>query len=261
MSTTTDLEVFSRTGFSVVVTPAAESLKAEALEASALVARVTTDEENEIAAAALVKLKTVSREVEKARKAVKEPFFDACRSLDAKAKVFSKELLEEEHRLGRLSADFETENRENFRRIEAARAAEAERIERERRAEEERIWRAAEEAAVNAKTAAEVERIRQEAEAKAKAETERAAQALEAAAPPAPVIAKVKGVSARPEWDFEVTDVWTLARLHPGLVTVTPNRREILDVIASGVREIKGIRIFEKTQLTVRTAHSKAIEV
>lgn len=260
MSITTDLEVFSRSGFSVSVTAAAESLKDQALESSALVARVTNDEENEAAANALKRLKACTREVEKARKAIKEPFLDACRSLDAKAQAFSKELLEEEHRLGRLSADFETEKRENFRRIEAARAAEAERIERERFAKEAEIRAEEQKRLAAAQSAKEAERIRAEFEAKQNAERERAAQALEAATP-APVTTKPEGVSARAVWDFEVTDVWTLARLHPGLVTVTPNRREILDVINTGIREIKGLRIFEKTQLTVRTAHSKAIEV
>lgn len=282
MSITTDLEVFSRTGFSVSVTPAAESLKDQALESSALVARVTNDEENESAANALKRLKACTREVEKARKAIKEPFLDACRRIDAQAKEFSAELEEEERRVATLAADYATEQTRRMREIEAKRAEEAARIERERleaerkiREEQEAQARAAKaKADAEAKAArnereriaaaerakAEQERIAKEAEAMQKANSERAMQSLEASTP-APVTTKPEGVSARAVWDFEVTDVWTLARLHPGLVTVTPNRREILDVIASGVREIKGLRIFEKTQLTVRTAHSKAIEV
>ena len=256
----TDNALMVADGLKVAVTAEAVRLKDEALAVSALVGKVTNDEENNAAAQALKALKAVTRDVEKARKAVKEPFLDACRQIDEQAKTFVAELSEEEGRVLKLSADYATEQARRMREIEAARQREAARIERERLEAESKIRAEEQKRLAEAQTAKEAERIRAEFEAKQNAERERAAQALEAAAP-APVVTKPEGVSARQVWDFEVTDVWTLARLHPGLVTVTPNRREILDVIASGVREIKGLRIFEKTAITVRTAGAKPIDV
>jgi hypothetical protein len=186
----------------------------------------------------------------------------------------------------------EQQRQADLRRIEEARIAEQRRLEEEarkvREAAEDEARRIAEEqrrlkdAAKAAKTAAERKRLAEDqktlqsdfeaAEAKRKAEEARlkaeqarqdglAAQAREAVGPQA-VIAKAKGQVAKPVWSWEVTDVWKLVRMHPGLVRVEPNKEEIRAAIDSGVREIHGLRIFEEVKSYVKaTGQTKAIDV
>lgn len=84
------------------------------------------------------------------------------------------------------------------------------------------------------------------------------------APPPAPH--RVEGVSSRPVWDFEVTDIHLLSNLHPGFVRIEPNRQEILDALArmsaTGIEpKVAGLRVFQRVQISTRTIKPKTITV
>lgn len=116
-----------------------------------------------------------------------------------------------------------------------------------------------------AEEAERLERERQAAAAKAAAEeqaaTERAAQAQEMLGGQAMPI-QAAGQSSKPSFDFEVVDVWKLARSDPGFVKVEPVRSAILAAINEyGRKEIAGVRIFEVVKTRVNTRGSRVIEV
>jgi hypothetical protein len=71
---------------------------------------------------------------------------------------------------------------------------------------------------------------------------------------------RAEGQSVRQDWDFEVTDVWLLARMHPGCVEVRPRRREIIDLLRTG-NQLAGIRAFQVVRSTTRTVKQKEVEV
>ena len=116
----------------------------------------------------------------------------------------------------------------------------------------------------------EAERQRLEAEAKAKAaELERslANQQQELAAlAPVPVAPRAAGQSAKAVWMHEVTDIWALARVHPGLVKIEPRKAEIAEVInaqaMSGQKpQIAGLRIWEDVAVSVRQGKGRTLDV
>jgi len=184
----------------------------EALDRAALIGKVETGPQNDVAVKAHIGLKRVSAAFEKARKALKEPIIEAGRQLD---RTVATELVEVEKEIGRLAnltaafameerrriAEEQEAQRRELARIELERIAELARIERERqdaerkaaeqiaaaareekRIEDHRI--AAEHAAIAAEQAA--QRAAEEAtnapqrEAAAKAAQEAAAARIEA---------------------------------------------------------------------------------
>jgi hypothetical protein len=183
----------------------------------------------------------------------------------ADAERKAREIAEAE---ARAKADAERRARE------AANAAERAKIQAEQRAREEAaaIERAKVEAESRAREeAAAAERAKAESEAKAKdAELARslANQQQELAAlAPAPVAPRAAGQSAKVVWMHEVTDIWALARVHPGLVKIEPRKAEIAEVInaqaMSGQKpQISGLRIWEDVAVSVRQSKgTKAIDV
>jgi len=264
----------------------AVALRDAALEKSALIGAVKTSAMNEAAAECLREIEPIIRATEKARKAVKEPFLEACRQIDKSAAQFVEELQAEQLRLRTATGNFAQEQLEIARKAERERQAELDRLERERQTELKRIAdeAAAEEQkrqeenrrlqaeAAAAKSKADRERIAKEqtelakkraAEDAARAEeakrqSELAAQAVLAVGPQKE-IAKADGQSVKEEWDYEVTDIWTLARMHPGFVKIEPRRAEILSVLAMGTRDIKGLKIFSK--ITQRFTKGQVIDI
>lgn len=277
-----DLVLFHADLRAVKPTPEAERLKAEALECSALIGAVTDESTNAGAVEALKSLSKVIKAVESARKSVKEPFLEMGRRIDATAKAFVEDLAAEQSRISKESADWQTEQTRRMREIEEARAKEAARIERERQEELRKIdeARIAAEHAAQLKAQEEARAARNEqeriaAEARAKVESERIAKEADAAAkraeeltkqqveslPPPALPTKAEGQIVREEWNFEVTDIWLLVRMHPGFVRVEVNRQEIKEAIARGARSIQGLRIYHETKVSVRTGKEKAIDV
>lgn len=151
----------------------AQRIKAEALEKSAMVARVTNAEEQAPAVEAQQAIAQTLSLVEKSRVACKAPALEFGKKVDEAARSFAAELKEEQLRLARLVGDFV--------QLEQAKAAAAERV---RRLEEGRIEREKQEAILKAaREAAERERVLSEAaERELQAERDRQRIANEAAA-------------------------------------------------------------------------------
>lgn len=150
-------------------------------------------------------------------------------------------------------------------------AEERARIEQERRENEAKVG-----AAAAAEAAA---KAQQEAEARAEAERQRIAAAAEAAAKEAAEIAvarasiqvenlggpaervRSEGQTVKTEIEFETTDIHLLYRHHPNCVTLTESRQAIRDLINAGVRQIKGVRMWEATKVSTRQRQPKTITV
>jgi len=216
-------------------------LRERALEESALIGKIEDPDDNAEVTRAMRSLKVWRDAVESARKKTKEPFLDMGRKIDARAKEFCADVDEELLRLSNIAIEYQTEQRREAARREAARRDELDRIEREKRAA---IIEAARQPDATPERLAAIE--------------ERAEQEAEAAGPPVEA-PKAKGQVVKPDWDFEVTDIWKLLREHPTLCNVEPRRADILLQVRAGRRELAGCRIFETMKVTTRAG--RAIDV
>jgi len=239
-----------------------------ALEASALVGRVTDSGEQDRAVQAQIQLDTLRREVEAARKAVKAPVLDLSREIDRVASEWLAEVEDESLRVSRLVADYQAAEIKRREAAERSARLEAERIERERREQEEAVAQQIErerQAALAAATSIEqqdeidrvaCERQREEQE-RLQADARRQQMELVAAIKPPD---RAEGQSVRQDWDFEVVDIWQLARMHPACVEVKARRSEILGLLRTG-HTLAGIRAFLVVKSTTRTAKRVEVEV
>lgn len=228
--------ILAGSGYELTVAPEAEQLKADLLTRAAAITRVSGPDENEAARAEIKALAAMRNQVEKSRKAVKEPVLQVGRDIDAKAKVFVAEIDAEEKRVsglvGAYAAEVERERQKALREMEAKRGEEekARRAEAEAAAAAERARIAAEQAAWEATDeaqSAQAEEAARIAEAQAKAAAEEKAR-LEAGKP---ILAPAPAAGVRFAWDFEVVDIHRLAQAHPELVRMEARRADILEVI------------------------------
>lgn len=268
------LTVSGFTAPTVHLAQSALDAKATALADARGILTVTSDMDAVLAGDSLTTIKGLLKACETGRKAIKEPVLELGRKIDATAAEYAAELVAESDRLSRLVSAHVEKKRREAEEIERKRQAELRRIEEERLAAEREAKRKADEEAARlareaqaaidaAKNAEEAERIKQravEAAERAKAEQERAAIAAEEAAKAraaqvmnAPVKAapKIAGVSVRPVWKFEVTDIRALYAARPDLVLLTPMVRDINAAIADGV-EIPGIKAWQESEARVR---------
>lgn len=217
----------------------AHALKTDALEKAALVGRVTCAEEQQAAVDAQTAIATVLKETEKARVACKEPVLDFGRRIDATAKTFIADLREEEIRLATLVGDFQ--------QLEAARVRAEQTKENERLRQVERDRQAA---LSQANSHEEMEAVQ-----------ERFDRQVAEEARPVIAPARVEGQIVREEWEVTVTDVWALARAHPGCVKIEPRMAEIKAMLDSG-QKVAGVLAKKVTKAGVRAMrHPAAIEV
>lgn len=153
----------------------------------------------------------------------------------------------ERERVAAEEASFLTESEED-KRVADERAAlvEKARLEAERAAEVERV-RIADEARLRAQEA-ETERQRVADENARRAEESRQAFKLAQAAM---TVAKPTGVTITDEWTFEVLDLKQLAQ-NWQFVRCEANISEINSAIKAGVREIPGLRIFNRPKTITR---------
>lgn len=165
---------------SITFPPQAHELKRVALEQSALIGKVETPEENEIAFKAQSTLADIRKLVEKARVAAKEPVLEFGKRIDATVKKFVEEVTAEEWRVSQLIGDFQQLELAKQRAAEQAARLEAEQIERQKQAELRRI--AEEQVAEQRRRDAELRRVTEEAAAaKCKLDAEAAAISKQAA--------------------------------------------------------------------------------
>jgi hypothetical protein len=241
----------------------------DAIAGAALIGRVTNAQENLTAVEAQRGIMSLTREVENARKKIKEPILDLSRRIDATARAAVQPLEVALMPLCDMLSDFAGAERERARveaeRIEAERqtalraaaelAAAAERAIRE----EERLrtmaaTTRAEEDRIAAEAAAARERAMQQQVRAIEIAGERAAFDTQAHAP-----ARADGQTVRMEWEVTVNDIWALARGHPACVRIEPRLTEIKSLLDLGTK-IAGVSAKRVPVVSVRTAH-KHIEV
>lgn len=212
----------------VSISAEAEQQKELALQSAALIGKVTNPAEQEKAVAAQVELKTLLTTVEKSRKVAKEPVLEYGRKIDDAAKMFSKDLNDEMMRISLLVGDYQA--------LEAARAQAAQKAENDRLAALEREKNAE---LANAGTHEQLDAIQEKFNERARSESV-------AIAP-----TRVEGQHVSQDWEITVTDIWALARAHPGMVRIEPLMSEIKAALKAGAK-ISGITAKPITKATVR---------
>ena len=145
------------------------AMREAAFAGTALVGKVTTDEQNEAATLAVAPLTDFKNHVNKAHKEAKEPYLRVCQLLDETKRTLLDGVFAEENRICILTGNYKQEQLEIIRQAARARDREIARIEAERKAEEARI------AAEAAKIACEKQAALDKIEAERKAEEARIA--------------------------------------------------------------------------------------
>jgi hypothetical protein len=277
----------SGTGFKVSIPGEAIRLKATALAKAEGILQVTSADEQQIAINAVADLKSLADGAETARAAIKKPYWDAGKAIDAKAKEFVADIDARvsviEGMIGKFQAEERRKQREREMEEERQRqqAAAAEQRERDRLAQIERDRIAAEQAASAAKTKkakeaaeAELRRVNQEkVQAQldlAEAENDRAeADGVTIGAEEAP---KATGASVREKVEFVVVDIedfclWDiqrraeaakLGRILPSFVRIEVSKRDFNEYInlldQAALDSIPGMTFHETTKVSVRAA-------
>jgi len=270
-------------GIEVRFTDSAVTRKQDAIEACALIARVSNEEENALAVSAQRMACDLKREVEKARKAAKAPVLALGKRIDAACEQFLADLAREELRIATLVGDYQQEILERQRAEQRRIAEEQAKIERLRQEEEARIRREQEEAARLAREKLEAElRAAKDAQA-AEAARKRAAEAEEAAkqaaelarkqaeeeaafraqciTPSAAAPVRAEGQRVVTDWEITGLNEWVLARARPDLVRrIEFDRLAIKEELKRGVK-LPGVTAREVVNSTVRAGAKKEIEV
>lgn len=265
--------LFTADSASVALTEQGKRTIDDVIETASLIVAVFDQATNQTATNVAAKLKEVESAIEASHKAVKAPYLKKCQELDELKRKHLAPVTAETTRIKRLISVHLIEEENKRREDERARLAEEARRKKE---EDERLQKAEEErrsaSAAIAAAANAVEKI---------AAIQRAAEVIreQSVAPPPPLPsraplppaappAKVKGQSSSKVWRFEVTDIWMLARLHPALVTITPNNAQISEVIkcqAEAIPDktpaIAGLRIFEDMDVRIRPQKPTTITV
>lgn len=222
----------------VAFTPEAEAAIEAALVAAASIASVNNAEENEAACAADRQLKSVLRDIEKARVECKQPFLDYGRAIDDAVRTRVTEPKAEEMRVNRLIGNFAQRQLQLQREREAEHKKQLLELERQKAAELAKVL------ADTAKPAAEVEKAVEKV-------TEQFNARAFSEVPPPPPAARAKGQVITEDWDFEVTDVWLLARAHPICIKMEVLRSEVKNLLNAGV-DVKGIRASRVVKTSTR---------
>lgn len=237
----------------------------EVLESAAAILEVTDEASQAEAVRILSKLRGLRLEVSGTKDKVKRPIIDLGKKIEEIAKTAIGIVPEEEDRIKKAVGDYQEKLRAEAARIEAERLAEERRqreeaeaaqreIERKQKEAEEALQRAESlktaEAREKANKAAqeaadEAERLQFEADAEAhEAEQANVVTEIQVAAP-------IGGMKADEVDDFEVLDVVALVKAYPGLCTIEPKRRLILEAIANGQTDLPGVRIFKRQQIKI----------
>ena len=203
-------------------------LRDEALEASALIARVASPVENEQAVEAQRKLASYLKLIEDSRVAVKAPLLELTRKIDALAKELTADAKHEMDRLSRIVGDYQALLESKARAAEAAKVAELNDIERERQ-----------EALAAASSLEEQDRIHQEF-------CDRVALLS-----PAHTTHKAEGQTVRTSWHVTVTNMHMLYLAHPGCVKMEARLTEIKALLDAGVK-VAGVNAQRVTKAGVR---------
>lgn len=276
----TSLAVVNFGGMAIALKPEVEKRKQDALETAAFITAVSNPNERELAIEAAGQLKGYLAGLEKSRKDVKQPFWDAGVQIDKIAKEAAKEAGAEVARLEALLTGYQKQleaearrQREEAERKEREAQAERDRqIAEERRLceEAERKGREAAEAAAAAKTKTarlEAEKLALQAQldAQAAAEAQRKREAAEFAADfaPAPegsLLPALPGAAAgqtvRRQYEVEVTDIDALYKKYGSrFVKMTVDLAAVkASLVFMKPEEFAGLKITDVTKVAVRAA-------
>lgn len=220
----------------ITFTSTAEQLRTEALEFAALIGRVSDPIENQKAVEAQIALKGQINLVEDARVACKGPVLDFGRKIDNAVKEYKAPMEAELIRVSRLVGDYQQ------LQIAKAKAEEAARVQAQNE-----IDRRAQEQIAKATSHEEIEKIQER-------------RCEEAAALPVVAQVRAKGQVVSEEIDYEVTDIWLLARSHPTCVTVTDRRSEVKSLLKAGV-VVAGVRVRKEIKAGVRVPAGAIVNV
>jgi hypothetical protein len=193
--------------------------------------------EAESAADALRAVSTIAKEIEEARKIVKDPVLALGKKIDETAKTFVADLITEKDRLQRLLGDHQ-----------AAEQRKADKLRREAQEEADRLAREAATAARAAERATTDGQAEQAQQAAAVAEV----KAIEARVAVADIKREgPKGFVLNQPYKFEVTDINALFKARPDLCVIEPNGAAIRAQIPHN-QNIPGLRIWQEAKARVR---------
>lgn len=240
--------------YQITLLPDAEKLKAEALKKGKLITAVSSEEDHQLAAEAMVTIKGLIDGMEKTRKIVKDPVYKAGLAVDATARKYSTDLKSELDRIKELVGPYIQEQERK------AAQAERERQEaiRKQREEEERIAalkREEERKAEEAKLAQgkEAERLAQEAaylraariDAELEAMDEKFAESMQAVVP-----TKAAGTSSVKRYKVTVTDIHAVYAFNRLAVRLEPNLTVLQQMAQQGMT-VPGVTFEEEVQIRV----------
>lgn len=227
----------------IKILPEATQERDRLLARARLVGPPKTPKAKEISASMAKALRQALAAAEAARSEVKAPVISAEKAIDGMAAMFRKPLLEELQRIeGALSFQIQKEREEEA----AAKAKAAE----EQRAREAEAAREAKKISDAAKAQAAKERDAVAAQQVLDMAALNAKQVVAQAAAPPPTVIKAPfiptGVRVQEPWTFEVLDLKALADHDWGLIRAEANTAEVMALIRAGIRELPGIRIFQR---------------
>jgi len=186
---------------------------------------------------ALRLLTQLSKQVEAARVEVGKPVLELTRKINATAKDFIGEVLEEKARLEGILGTFQ--------------AAEARKADAARRLAQDEANRFAADAA-RAQHAVERAVSDFEIERSQQAAAELEVKAIEARVAIAAIAAiKPEGIALRQSWKFEVVDINALFKARPDLCVIEPNNAGIRAQIPHN-QSLPGLRIWQEAKASVR---------
>lgn len=220
------------------LTPEGEKWISDALEGSALVAKVGDETENCTAVHAAQDLKAVINVLEKSRTDITKPALTFQRECKAFFDGKAQEAKDEFARLTRLVGDYAALQVAKARAAENAKKEELTRLEREREA-----------ALAQVKTHEEREVVQEHFNTRAAVE----------AIPPAPIIT-AKGQSIQMDIEVTVTDIWALSRAHPATVKMEPRMSELKALIRAGINP-PGVSWKEVVRPGIRATGGKVVDV
>ncbi len=231
----------------IVIEPTAREQRDALLAEAAEITAVANGFDQEVAVGVLARLEDISRGVEKARKAVKEPVLEVGRRIDGVAREFSDLIVSESGRIGKLIASYRQTLQAAIAKKEAEERARRMQLIEEANREKARL----EAEAAKAKT----EEQRLAAEAKTQ-ELVRQTNAALVESKQAEVNAKMRpaGIVEKGSWKFEVEDIGKVFEARPDLCLIEPNGAAIRGAIKAGLRQCPGLRIFKDSKVTTRRA-------
>jgi len=214
-------------GYSLIISPEAIARKKNLLASARMITAVTSNDESADAQFVARKLAEMRIEVEKSRKILNEPVLAKGRANNAVAADFAAEIIAEETRTKSMVGEYATSQA----RLKAEKEAEERRaFEEARRTREDAL--AKEAAAVTAAApGGGIAALLAAREAAKAAEAERQETLAARMQASAEVAGTKVAEGVRFAWDFEVTDIHSLADRRADLVTIEPKRALILSML------------------------------